>query len=219
MKKSRGAFANQPFRDQIRLPSRKRRSLPLREKSPPPQPSRLPTHELSEKDLFQQAMADVEPMDSGVYELPELPGALTYRSAEEEVRDELEAIVSGKVAFDMFHNDEHVEGAVQGLDPRVLRQLRAGELSWQGYLDLHGLRVEEAREALERFLLQQRRKHHRCLLIVHGRGLNSPDKEPVLKKRLLRWLTRGFLRKKVLAFSSARPYDGGSGALYLLMRK
>ena len=116
-------------------------------------------------------------------------------------------------------SDEYVEGAVQGLDPRILQRLRRGQYAWQAYLDLHGMRVEEARDNLIEFIHTQRLQGRRCLLIIHGRGHHSPGQEPILKKRLIRWLSRGFLHKQILAFTSARSYDGGLGAMYLLLRR
>jgi len=77
--------------------------------------------------------------------------------------------------------------------------------------------VDEAKEELQSFLQKARRCGHRCLLVVHGRGLHSLGKAPVLKQKLVQWLTRGFLRKEIVAFCSARPHDGGVGATYVLL--
>ena len=76
-----------------------------------------------------------------------------------------------------------------------------------------------ARDAVERFVLSSVMKGLRCVLIIHGRGLNSQDQMPVLKKRMSSWLKRGRLKRLVLAFATAQPCDGGAGAMYLLLRK
>lgn len=68
-------------------------------------------------------------------------------------------------------------------------------------------------------MTESRVGRRRCVLLIHGRGLNSPDRVPVLKNALVGWLTRGRLAKRVLAFATARPVDGGAGALYVLLRK
>jgi DNA-nicking Smr family endonuclease len=86
-------------------------------------------------------------------------------------------------------------------------------------VDLHGLGTEAAKEALERFLVESRRRGHRCVLVVHGRGLHSKDQVPVIKERMGAWLSRGRLSKIVLAFATARPTDGGAGASYVLLRR
>jgi DNA-nicking Smr family endonuclease len=97
--------------------------------------------------------------------------------------------------------------------------LRQGHFAWQAYLDLHGKRRQEAREAVERFLGESRSQRRRCVLIVHGRGLNSKDQIPVLKESLRVWLAQGRIARSVLAFCSAKPSDGGVGAVYVLLRK
>ena len=104
------------------------------------------------------------------------------------------------------------------LDPRVLRQLKSGEFTIQAHLDLHGLVKEVARTTLNSFVQNSHAMGFRSLLIIHGRGLKS-DTGPVLKEGVVRWLTTGTLSHLVLAFCSARPCDGGTGAMYVLLKK
>jgi DNA-nicking Smr family endonuclease len=132
---------------------------------------------------------------------------------------ELADLVAGVASFDVSDTEEHVEGRVADLDPRLLARLRAGELAHQAHLDLHGMTAEEAKQAVHQFVLHSMKMGRRCILVVHGRGRNSPDQRSVLKDRLKQWLTRGELGRRVLAFSSARSYDGGSGAMYVLLRR
>ena len=77
----------------------------------------------------------------------------------------------------------------------------------------------EAKGAVDRFLTESRRAHKRCVLIVHGRGLNSKDQIPVLKESIRVWLSQKSIGKTVLAFATARPQDGGAGAVYVLLRR
>jgi len=100
-----------------------------------------------------------------------------------------------------------------------VRRLRHGEYAVQGHLDLHGMLKDEAKAAVERFLRDARTAGKRCVLLVHGRGLHSKDQLPVLKEALKRWLGTARFGKHVLAFATARPQDGGAGALYVLLRK
>lgn len=148
-------------------------------------------------------------------------GSLPSSAARElaEALAELSDLVTGNGHFDVSDGDEHVEGMVSGLDPRILRKLRAGEFSHQAHIDLHGMTSEEARLAVRQFVLRALRAGHRCLLVVHGRGRNSPDQRSVLKDGLKSWLTHGELARVVLAFSTARPHDGGGGATYVLLRR
>ena len=100
-----------------------------------------------------------------------------------------------------------------GLD--VTHKLRAGHWSIQRQLDLHGLRSDEAREALGQFIRLAHRTGLRCVRVVHGKGLGSPGKTPVLKSKVQRWLVQ---KKEVLAFVQARPAEGGAGALVVLLQ-
>ena len=140
-------------------------------------------------------------------------------SEEAEALAALADLVSGEADFDVTDTREYIEGTVVGLDARIVRRLRRGDFARQAHIDLHGLVTEEARAAVDRFLAEAARAGHRCLLIVHGRGLNSKDHTPVLKERLKTWLSRGRAAHLVLAFTTARPHDGGAGALYVLLRR
>jgi DNA-nicking Smr family endonuclease len=131
----------------------------------------------------------------------------------------LSDLVDGNTRFDISDTREYVEGAIVGLDPRLVRRLRRGDFAWQAHLDLHGLTAPVARERVEQFLVAAVRAGHRCVLIVHGRGHNSKDQTPVLKERLKSWLARGLAARIVLCFTTARPCDGGAGALYVLLRR
>jgi DNA-nicking Smr family endonuclease len=100
--------------------------------------------------------------------------------------------------------DDQLSFRRTGMGPDVTRRLRAGQWSIQRQLDLHGLRVDEAREALGQFIRLAHRTGLRCVRVVHGKGLGSPGKTPVLKGRVQGWL----VKKEVLAFVQARPADG-----------
>ena len=100
-----------------------------------------------------------------------------------------------------------------------MKRLKRGQFPYRDYVDLHGLSRHEAEKKVRDFLLQSHKHGHRCVLIVHGRGLNSPDSFPVLKEMLPGWLNSGPLKKIVLAFATARPYDGGTGAVYVLLKR
>jgi DNA-nicking Smr family endonuclease len=177
-----------------------------------------------EPALFAQAM-------EGVVRLPRTPhseridgprpAGIPRRpvSEEAEALAALSDLVGGSAHFDITETREYVEGMVVGLDPRLVRRLRRGDFAWQSYVDLHGMTAAEARETVSRFLDAAVRGGLRCVLIVHGRGLNSKDRAPVLKERLKSWLSRGANARLVLAFATARSVDGGAGAVYVLLRR
>ena len=172
-----------------------------------------------EQELFKTAMADVERARHSA-RAPQIiyrePVPLSER--EREVLRELEQLVAGESPFEITESDEYHEGRVPGLDPRVLRRLRNGEFSVQADLDLHGSDAESARSLVARLIADAHAQGLRCVRIVHGKGRNSPGREPVLKRSLPRWLGRGPARRVVLAYTSATPTDGGSGATYVLLR-
>ena len=202
---------NAPFAD---LAKRLPRRVPAPAPPPPPRP---------EPDPFAAAMEGVVPLRRGPDARVEAaPPAGTLRrpvSEEAEALAVLSDLVEGAAHFDISDTREYVEGAIVGLDPRVLRRLRRGDYAWQAHIDLHGMTADEARVAVDRFLATSVRAGHRCVLIVHGRGRNSKDQTPVLKERLKAWLARGRASRVVLAFTTARPCDGGAGALYVLLRR
>ena len=106
--------------------------------------------------------------------------------------------------------------ASPGVQRHVLRRLRRGEYAVMGEFDLHGMRVAEAGAALDGFFRRMRGHNQCCVRVIHGKGRRSPGREPVLRTWIARWLR---LRKDVLAFSSAPRHDGGSGAVYVLLKK
>lgn len=171
--------------------------------------------------LLDRAMAGVVPLASRTRVDPPPPAAepRPFVSEEAEAMAALADLVSGETHFDVTDTREYMEGAVVGLDPRLVRKLRRGDFVRQDHLDLHGMIADEARPAVDRFLLAAVQKGLRCVLIVHGKGLNSKDHTPVLKEKLRSWLSRGQAAKLVLAFATARPHDGGAGALYVLLRR
>ncbi len=111
---------------------------------------------------------------------------------------------------------EYMEWRAPGVSSEVVSALRSGRFSISGVLDLHGLSCREAEAALEEFFREAVFRGDHCVLIVHGRGLSSPGR-PVLKELVRDWLRRGPYRRYVLAYTSARPCDGGPGATYVLL--
>lgn len=177
---------------------------------------------VDEEQLFQQEMGDVKPLtgkDGYVPQARVSPPIPPSTSDEAEVMAQLADLVAGRGTFDFSVTDEHIEGIAVGLDKGLLKKLRQGQFACQAHLDLHGKTRKEARQLVEQFFVESRRRGLRSVLVVHGRGLNSKDQIPVLKDSLKVWLARGRIARSVLCFCSARPVDGGAGAVYVLLRK
>ena len=174
-----------------------------------------------EAELLRQAFEGVRPLGGSRAErlAVDPPVSQNIVSEDAEVLAELSDLISGQGAFELTETEEYVEGARVGLDPRLVSRLRRGEFSVQAHIDLHGMIQPDAKEALNQFILASVRKGHRAVLVVHGRGLRSPGGQPVLKHAAAQWLSHGTIGGYVLAFATARAYDGGAGAMWVLLRR
>ncbi len=112
--------------------------------------------------------------------------------------------------------DEHLEFKRNGVQPQQWRRLRRGEYPLEDSLDLHGLTLEAAKALLVDFLLDCTARGIKCVRIVHGKGHRSVGHVPVLKPRIAYWLAHA---SQVVAYVSAKPADGGTGALYVLLKR
>lgn len=167
-------------------------------------------------ELFRRAMADAKPIkrDARVEAPRRRPRAIARFTREDEARaleeslaadiDDIEAS-SGQVL--RFHRPS--------IGRRTMRRLARGNFAVQAEIDLHGMTVEEARPRLAEFIEQAARSGKRCVRVVHGKGKGSGHRGPVLKPSVNRWLRRW---DSVLAFVSTRQVDGGTGAVYVLLR-
>ena len=173
-----------------------------------------------EERLFSEAMKGVIPMTRDNYVEKtfqiDLPDGLADKD-EAETLSRLRDLVKYGKGFDVADTPEYIEGTGYNVHPKVARRLHRGDYSIQASVDLHGLVVEDAKEVFEKFLKWAVLTGKTGILVIHGRGLSSPS-EPVLKKKVVEWLTRGPWRKWIVAYSSARGCDGGAGATYVLLR-
>lgn len=166
---------------------------------------------------FRDAVSDVQPLQPHGRNLhlrqPHPPHPA------QRLRDELQVLsesLSDEIDVDtLLDTDEALSFRAPGIGPDVLRRLRRGEWAIQAHIDLHGHRVDEARHALVLFLRHALKTGLRCVRVVHGKGLGSRDKVPVLKGKVRGWLAQ---REEIIAFCQARAPDGGSGALVVLLR-
>jgi DNA-nicking Smr family endonuclease len=118
-------------------------------------------------------------------------------------------------ASTLLDTDDMLSFRRPGIGRDVTHKLRKGDWAIQGEVDLHGLRSEEARVVLAEFIRHAHRQGLRCLRVVHGKGLGSPGKTPVLKSKVHSWLVQ---KNQVMAFVQAKPAEGGAGALVVLLK-
>ena len=171
----------------------------------------------AERHLFSRSVGPVTPLrNPNVARLRRhLPPPLPVQHWLDEERVLLESISDDFDVSTLLDTDDQLSFRRPGIGVEVTRRLRSGHWSIQRHLDLHGLRVDDAREALGEFIRHAHKIGLRCVRVVHGKGLGSPGKSPVLKGRVQRWLVQ---KNEVLAFVQARPMDGGAGALVVLLQ-
>lgn len=186
-------------------------AMPKQAAVPAPQPSQD-----DEAEAFLWAMRDATPLGGGGRKIiPPLAPApeITPRS------EAFEDLLAAGPEFSISFSDEYLEGRVVGLDEQIMNRLRQGSMSPEAHLDLHGLNAVQAFESLRAFMRGAWFKSMRVVLLVPGRGRNSPDGQGVLRQKLQSWLTQEPFKRVVLAFCTAQPHDGGPGSIYVLLRK
>jgi DNA-nicking Smr family endonuclease len=167
--------------------------------------------------LFQQMVGKVNPLpDSGRV----VPKAMALQAVPRQSQADDKAVMDEALSdeFDvesLLETDDSLAFRRASIGADVLRKLRRGVWALQGQVDLHGLRTEEARIALSDFLKLAQTRGWRCVRVVHGKGLGSPGRVPVIKDKVKRWLVQS---DKVLAFVQARGDEGGAGALIVLLQ-
>jgi DNA-nicking Smr family endonuclease len=172
----------------------------------------------AERDLFVRAAGAVNPMrvqHMRVHLAPDQPPPIPVQQQLDDQRVLHEAISDEFDSSTLLDVDDALSFRRPGIGTDVTKRLRKGDWSIQGEIDLHGLRREEAREALAEFMRDAHRRGWRCVRVVHGKGLGSPGKTPVLKGRVQSWLIQ---KNEVLAFVQARGDEGGAGALVVLLK-
>lgn len=169
--------------------------------------------------LFAKAMQGVAPVAAKGREVQAAGGENDRAVPSVDPAKALRDLLEGRVEFALYHSDEFMEGHVVGIDPMVMARLRAGQFSPEANLDLHGQNAVQAEGSLTWFIKNAYQRGLRTVLVVTGRGKNSPDGVGVLRPLLQRWLSRDPFKRVVLAFCTAKAGDGGPGAVYVLLRK
>ena len=172
---------------------------------------------LAEKELFVRAVGRVQtlPDKRTLLMLPDPPAPVPVQLQLDEQAVLREAISDNLDFSTLLDTDDALSFRRPGIGTDVTRKLRKGDWSIQREIDLHGLRRDDAREALGAFIREAHRHGMRCVRVVHGKGLGSPGKMPVLKSKVLGWLVQ---KNEVLAFVQAKPAEGGAGAVVVLLR-
>lgn len=167
--------------------------------------------------LFRDAVGEVRPVhDDRVHDTPRRHTAASLHRQQEDDKSVMAELLSDLSESDFLETGEHLAWARAGVQRSVLRKLKSGRYAIQAEIDLHGLIVEEARSELSAFIAEARAQRKLCIRVIHGKGLARSARGPRLKPAVNAWLQRS---KHVLAFCSARASDGGTGAVYVLLRR
>lgn len=168
-------------------------------------------------DDFLEAMQDVKPLEPA--NRARVAGPARAPVPVQRHQDDafvMRTLLSEDPLASELESGEEFEYARPGVQIKTLKRLRRGDYRVEAELDLHGDTVDVARERLHRFIAKAQQEQVRCLRIIHGKGLRSPNREPVLKHFTQSWLVR---IDAVLAVATTPSNDGGTGALYVLLRK
>ena len=170
-----------------------------------------------EAHVFRDAMDGIVPLrpDGRIRRVPAPVPPVAQQRALDDAATLAESLSDEIDIEQLLEVDETLSWRRIGIGPEVVRKLRRGGWAIKAQIDLHGLRTDEARTALVEFLAYAHRNEFRCVRVIHGKGLGSINREPVLKGKVRKWLAQ---REDVLAFCQARPNDGGAGALIVLLK-
>ena len=179
--------------------------------------SNLNSNPVSDDDmaLFREAVGEVRAVPHDRADSAKAPPAARVKHAENDDRSVMRSLLEDLSEADFLETGEHLSYTQPGVQRSVLKKLKAGRYSIQSEIDLHGLTVDQARTELSDFIRAAQDRRHLCIRVIHGKGRKQIEQAPRLKPAVNQWLQRN---KNVLAFCSARTNDGGTGAVYVLLK-
>jgi DNA-nicking Smr family endonuclease len=172
--------------------------------------------EPDDQNLFRQAVADTRPLKQELRVAQPRRAIARARFSREDKREILRESMQADYDERDIHSEDNLRFHRAAVGKRTMRKLARGSFAVQDQLDLHGMTTAEAQDALQNFITDACIRGLTCVRIVHGKGLGSGERGPVLKRKVASLLRRW---QQVLAFVSARPVDGGTGAVYVLLEK
>lgn len=201
---------NNPFQDQLSKLKRSARDARRRQRDEAAKKPEVREVPQDDDAVFRDAMGGVEPLENrGRVAPPPMPTGRADNEEYDPTADE---------HFDVRFSDRFIRGRAAGVSRETVTKLENGEFAVRSHVDLHGMPLDDARRAVDEFLSARQRRGERCVLVITGKGQNSPRQVGVLREHIPDWLARGPSSRRVLAFTTARPCDGGEGAMYVLLR-
>lgn len=195
---------------------KKAEEKPVCEAKKNPVPDRQEEADDGSADFF-KAMQDVKSLDGKGRAV--VPCIKENAVVPPPVSNPLQDFMDGKLEFALNATEDYVEGHILGIDLMTVGKLQARQYSPEAHIDLHGLNAEQAYHNLVAFFRNSYQRGLRTVLVVTGKGKNSVNGMPVLRTKVQEWFTKDPFRRVVIAFCTAKQEDGGTGALYVLIRK
>jgi DNA-nicking Smr family endonuclease len=219
---SRADEDRQPFHNPFRAALRELRSrLPSAEQTEPAESENenalVDEPPRSDAELFEDAVSGTRRLDDGPTRVRSAERVPSTIGRTPESEGDLDLLADAH--FDVRFSDQFIRGRANGVNASTLAKLERGEFSVRSHVDLHGMPLDDARRAVDEFLADRQRRGERCVLVITGKGKNSPGQQGVLREGIPHWLARGPSARRILAFVTARSCDGGEGALYVLLRR
>lgn len=166
---------------------------------------------------FYKAMQDVKALEGKGREI--IPCIKDTALTPPPVTNPLQDFMDGKLEFALNATEDYVEGHILGIDLMTVGKLQSRQYSPEAHIDLHGLNAEQAYHNLIAFFRNSYQRGLRTVLVVTGKGKNSINGMPILRNKVQEWFTKDPFRRVIIAFCTAKQEDGGTGALYVLIRK
>ncbi len=179
-------------------------------------PNQLADQQHDDQAYFREAMKDVRPLNTSPFRIFKVkPRPVPQQFMQDEQQALADSLSDHFIPRHERETGEEMLYLRDGQSPDILRKLRRGKWVIQSHIDLHGMVSDEARAYVSQFISHCKKRGIRCVRIVHGKGLGSRNKEPVLKNKLRAWLMQ---KDEVIAYAEAKPQDGGSGAVIVLLK-
>jgi len=169
-----------------------------------------------DKALFRDAIGDIKSVANDKAPDTSIKPAARVKSAQRDDRSVMESLLSELSENDLLETGEHLSYTAPGVQNSVLRKLKSGKYAIQGEIDLHGMTLAVAKQELSAFLAECQFRRLLCVRVIHGKGRKTVERAPRMKPAVNQWLQSN---KKILAFCSARANDGGTGAVYALLKR
>ena len=167
--------------------------------------------------LFRRVVADAKPLRQAEKEpTPRTVAPARARFSRQDENEVMDECMQADIDDSETASGDSLRFQRASVGRRTMRKLARGNYSVQNEVDLHGMIISQARETLHDFIVASSRRGHTCVRIIHGKGLGSGERGPVLKRKVNSWLRQW---SQVLAFVSARQVDGGTGAVYVLLQE